>query len=171
MLSAALLELERYDWSRLRCGCGHGAGHLPVTFRKLLEARSPQEAVGYRLDGHVEVQSMLFEAAVPAVQVILAALTEELAPFVRSHFLVTLLFAVSGESHSSETAAGRDSLEEECYEKARDGLWVLYREAVSGDTENALDILEIIEEDETRFSHFRTALAGRLAKQQKTRSG
>ncbi|MDX3453179.1 hypothetical protein PV396_14665 [Streptomyces sp. ME02-8801-2C] len=142
-----------------------------MTFRKLLEARSPQEAVGYRLDGHVEVESMLFEAAVPAVPVILAALTEELAPFVRSHFLVTLLFAVSGESHSSETAAGRDSLEEECYEKSRDGLWVLYREAVSGDTENALDVLEIIEEDETRFSHFRTALASRLAKKQKTRSG
>lgn len=171
MLSAALLELERYDWSQLRCGCGDGAGHLSVTFRKLLEARSPQDAVGYRLDGHVEVQSMLFEAAVPAVSVILAALTEELAPFVRSHFLVTLLFAVSGESHSSEMGAGRESLDEECYEKAREGLWVLYHEAMSGDTENALDVLEIIEEDETRFSHFRAALADRLAKQQKRRAG
>ncbi|MER6536626.1 hypothetical protein ABT215_23025 [Streptomyces sp900105755] len=171
MLSAALLELERYDWAQLRCGCGDGAGHLPVTFRKLLEAKSPEDAVGYRLDGHVEVQSMLFEAAVPAVSVILAALTEELTPFVRSHFLVTLLFAVSGESHSSETGAGRESLDEECYERAREGLWVLYREAMSGDTENALDVLEIIEEDEIRFSRFRAALADRLAKQQKRRAG
>ncbi|MGY1501115.1 hypothetical protein ACW4TU_31810 [Streptomyces sp. QTS52] len=113
---------------------------------------------------------MLFGAAVLAVSVILAALTEELAPFVRAHFLVTLLFAVSGESQSSETATGRENLDEECYVKTREGLWVLYREAMSGDTENALDILEIIEEDETRFSHFRTALAGRLVKQQKKRS-
>ncbi|MFD8723909.1 hypothetical protein ACFV2H_39645 [Streptomyces sp. NPDC059629] len=165
MLSAPLLELERYDWSQLRCGCGDGAGHLSVTFRKLLEAKTPQDAVGYRLDGHVEVQSMLFEAAVPAVSVILAALTEELAPFVRSHFLVTLLFAVSGEPHSSEVAAGRESLDGECCDKAREGLWVLYHEAMSGDTENALDVLEIIEEDETRFSRFRAALADRLAKQ------
>jgi hypothetical protein len=46
---------------------------------------------------------------------------------------------------------------------------VIYREAVSGDTENALDILEIIEEDEFRFTAFRAALQERLAKQQKER--
>lgn len=165
-MSAALVELERHDWSQFRCGCGETAAHVPETFRRLLEAKTPQDAVGYRLDGHLEIQSMLFEAAVPAVPVILAALTEELAQFARSHFLVTLLFLVSGESHSSEVELGREELDEECYEKAREGLWVLYREAVSGDTENALDILEVIEEDETRLSRFRLALKGRIKKHQ-----
>lgn len=168
-MSAALVELERRDWSQFRCGCGETAAHVPETFRRLLEAKSPEDAVGYRLDGHLEIQAMLFEAAVPAVPVILAALTGELAQFARSHFLVTLLFLVSGESHSSEVGLGREELDEECYEKAREGLWVLYHEAVSGDTENALDILEVIEEDELRLPHFRRALEDRLAKQQKTR--
>ncbi|WP_329318128.1 hypothetical protein [Streptomyces sp. NBC_01262] len=169
MVSAALLELERHDWSGFRCGCGRSAAHIPEVFRKLLDAKSPEDAVGYRFDGHLEIQSMLFEAAVPAVPVILASLMEELALFARSHLLVTLLFLVSGESHSSELAAGREGLSGECYEKAREGLWVIYREAVSGDTENALDILEIIEEDESRFTAFRAALQERLAKQQKGR--
>ncbi|MER5201126.1 hypothetical protein ACWD3J_48515 [Streptomyces sp. NPDC002755] len=167
MVSAALLELERYDWEQFRCGCGKSAAHIPETFRRLLAAKSPEDAVGYRFDGHLEIQSMLFEAAVPAVSVILAALTEEPARFARSHFLVTLLFLVSGESHSSEMEAGREDLGEECREKARDGLWEIYREAVSGDTENALDILEVIEDDGLRLAHFRTALQDRLAKQQR----
>jgi hypothetical protein len=167
MVSAALLELARSDWSELRCGCGQTAAHVPETFRRLLEADSPEDAIGFRLDGHLEVQSMLFEAAVPAVPVILAALTEELSLFARNHLLVTLLHMVSGESHVSEVRLGKGDLAGQCYTKAREGLWVIYREAVSGDVENALDIIEMIEEDESRFEYFRDALQGRLVRQQK----
>ncbi|MGW4910297.1 hypothetical protein [Streptomyces sp. NPDC004270] len=164
MVKAAYLELERHDWSKFRCGCGQTAGHLPETFRRLIEASDPEEAVGFRLDGHVEVQSMLFEASVPAVPVILAALAGGVARFAKSHLLVTLLQLVSGESHSSEVAAGRDDLSEQCCLLAKDGLWVLYQEAVAGDTENALDVLDFLEEDSARLRYFRSTLKSRLSK-------
>ncbi|WP_326611938.1 hypothetical protein OIE62_17325 [Streptomyces scopuliridis] len=107
---------------------------------------------------------MLFQVAPHAVPVILAALAEDLPPFVRGHLLTTLWQLVTGESHLSESEAGEPELEEECCAAAREGIWLLYREAVSGDTETALDILEFVDPDTDRFEAFRSATAARAGK-------
>ncbi|MFD3437672.1 hypothetical protein ACFWU3_09240 [Streptomyces sp. NPDC058685] len=164
-MRASRFELERHDWAALRCGCRESGAHLPETFSRLLEARTIEETVGHRLDGHLEEQSMLFQVAPHAVPVILAALQEEDLPaFVRSHFLTVLWRLVTGESHRSEAEAGSPDLEEECCAGAREGIWLLYHEAVSGDVETALDILEFVDPDEARFEAFRSALQDRLKK-------
>ncbi|MEE4490819.1 hypothetical protein [Streptomyces sp. BE230] len=157
-------ELRRHDWAALRCGCGRGAAHLPATFGRLLGATAPDQAVGHTLTGHLEEQSMLFEAAPHAVPVILAGLAERPPDFVRGPLLSTLGYLVTGESHRSEAAAGRPGLEEECAESVREGLWQLYAEAATGHTEAALDILEHVDPDEERFAFHRARCAGRLRK-------
>ncbi|MFB6983139.1 hypothetical protein [Streptomyces scopuliridis] len=163
-MRASFIELARHDWAALRCGCHESGAHLPETFTRLLEARSVEETAGYGLAGHLEEQSMLFQVAPHAVPVILAALTEDLPAYVRGHLLTTLWQLVTGESHRSESEAGEPELEEECCAAAREGIWVLYREAVSGDTETALDILEFVDPDTDRFEAFRSATAARAGK-------
>lgn len=157
-------ELRRHDWAALRCGCGLGAGHLPATFERLLGDPAADGGAGRTLAGHLEEQSMLFEAAPHAVPVILAALAEHPPALVRGPLLSMLGFLVTGESHSSEVAAGRPGLDEECAEAAREGIWQLYAEAATGDTEAALDILEFVDPDEERFAFHRARCADRLGK-------
>ncbi|MFE0330022.1 hypothetical protein ACFW08_25160 [Streptomyces sp. NPDC058960] len=158
-MRASILELRRHDWSALRCGCGQSGAHLAESFSRLLEARSRQETIGHTLENHLEVQSMLFEVAPHAVPVMLTALGEDLHDSVRGHFLGMLEFLVTGESHRSEVEAGRPDLEEECVAAVREGILVLYAEAVSGDAEAVFDILEFVDEDADRLEYYRSALA------------
>jgi hypothetical protein len=94
--------------------------------------------------------------AVPAVGVMMAALQEDLAIPTRSEFMINLWRLVVGEVG--------DSVRAEIHEQVRDGIWLIYREAVRGDTETALEILEYVERDPVRLEHFRKAVAPRLAK-------
>ncbi|CAM5420059.1 hypothetical protein [Streptomyces aurantiogriseus] len=164
VVRASILELRRHDWSALRCGCGQSGAHLTETFTRLLSARSAQEMTGHTLENHLEVQSMLFEVAPHAVPVMLTALGEDLHDSVRGHFLGMLEYLVTGESHQSETDAGRPGLEEECVAAVREGIWALYTEAVSGDAEAAFDILEFVDGDEDRLEYYRQALSRRDGK-------
>ncbi|CAM5418769.1 hypothetical protein [Streptomyces aurantiogriseus] len=163
-MRASILELRRHDWSALRCGCGQSGAHLTEAFRRLLDARSTQETIGHTLENHLEVQSMLFEVAPHAVPVMLTALGEDLHDSVRRHFLGMLEYLVTGESHRSEIEAGRPDLEEQCVAAVREGILVLYTEAVSGDAEAAFDILEFVDEDEDRLEYYRQALSRRDGK-------
>ncbi|MEW1870413.1 MULTISPECIES: hypothetical protein [Streptomyces] len=120
-----------------------------------------EETIGYTLDGHLERQAMLFQVAPHAVPVMLAALAEELPRFTRNHFLNMLWYLVTGESHSTEAEAGLPDLEEDCCAAVREGIWLVYKEAASGDSETALDILEYADPDSDRFAHFRASVAAR----------
>ncbi|MHC6630505.1 hypothetical protein ACYTFC_31160 [Streptomyces globosus] len=99
---------------------------------------------------------MLFQVAPHVVPVILAALTEELPQFTRDHFLNMLWYLVTGESHATEVESGRPDLEIECRAAVGEGVWLIYKEAVSGDAETALDILEFADRDSIRFEYFRS---------------
>ncbi|WP_109777819.1 hypothetical protein [Streptomyces sp. CG 926] len=154
-MNVVTIELQRHDWAALRCGCGKSGAHIPSSFTALLEARTLGETVGHTLDGHLERESMLFQVAPIAVPAILAALTCDLPPFTRAHFLNMLWYLVTGESHSTEVAAGLPELEEECRFAVREGIWLIYKEATSGDSETSFDILEFVDLDSGRFEHFR----------------
>lgn len=167
-MRAAEVELGRHDWASLRCGCGRSGAHVPSSFTALLQARTVEETIGHTLDGHVERESMLFQVAPYAVPVILAALTEELPSFVRSHFLGLLCHLVTGESHTTEVEAGLPDLEVECRAAVGEGIWLIYREAASGDRETALDILEFADSDSSRFEHFRSVVTAGRKKRSET---
>ena len=150
-----MIEIDRIDWGAYECRCGE-RGHVGEDLRRIISARSVTEMGGATLDGHVEDQAMLAPVAVPAVGVIMAALQEDLAPVVRDDLILTLWRVVLGEA--------RESVKTEVYERVRDGIWSVYREAVRGDPEAALAILEYVEHDSARLDHVRPAVAPRLAK-------
>lgn len=147
-------ELARHDWSRLRCGCGSTASHVPEIFERLLNAESARDAVGCSLDGHLEVETNLFEAAVPAVGVILAALGGPVLDFPRGQLIAVLWYIASGDSHSSEIALGRSRLGDECRLKAREGIWTILHHAVNRKDQTAFDILSLIDLDQRRSDYY-----------------
>ncbi|WP_157902826.1 hypothetical protein [Streptomyces jeddahensis] len=154
-------EIGRFDWGQLRCGCGGTAEHVPGTFERLVEAESAEETLGADLEGHLEVQGELFEVAVPAVSVILAALADPLCDTSRNYLLSVLWRVVLGEAHPSEAALGRTHLAQECHLRAREGLPLIFREALAGDSETAVEILEFVDLDEKRVDYYRQAAQNR----------
>ncbi|MFF8592681.1 hypothetical protein ACF061_14755 [Streptomyces sp. NPDC015220] len=157
-------EIGRFDWRQIRCGCGGTAEHVPGIFERLVEAESAEETFGTDLEGHLEVQGELFEAAVPAVSVILAALADPLCDTSRNYLLSVLWRVVLGEAHPSEAARGRTHLPQECRLRAREGLPLIFREALTGDSETAIEILEAVDLDDERVDHYRRAAENRKRK-------
>ncbi|MFI9272631.1 WD40 repeat domain-containing protein [Kitasatospora sp. NPDC052896] len=142
----------RFNWSELRCGCRRGARHVPGSFAELVAATTPEEASGAGLVDDVTRHGLLFEAAVPMVSVIIAALEhEELAAPARLRMLALLSSFVGGESDSTEVANGRPDLEVECCEAAEPAMALLYEELANekcpGGGEFAFEILEELGED------------------------
>ncbi|MGW5659344.1 hypothetical protein ACWEWG_04455 [Streptomyces sp. NPDC003758] len=157
-------ELGRFDWGKLRCGCGGTAEHIPEIFERLVEAESAEETFGAELEGHLEVQGELFEVAVPAVSVILAALADTLCDTSRNYLLAMLGSVVLGEAHPSEAARGRTHLDRECQLRAREGLPLIFREALTGDSEIAVEILEVVDIDDERVDYYRRLAQNRKRK-------
>jgi hypothetical protein len=155
MTKAVRAELDRVEWDRLRCACGHGAQHVPDLFRRLLEAQTDDELLAADLEGHLVDRGGLFEAALPAVAVILAALAGPLTDAARSSLVTLLWHLVAGDPHPVEEAHGRTHLDQECRLRAREGLALILREAVSGERETAIDILELVDLDSDRVEHYR----------------
>ncbi|MEU5107478.1 MULTISPECIES: hypothetical protein [Streptomyces] len=165
-------ELERHDWAALSCGCGESAEHVPLMFEAILTAGTPRDMIGYTLDNHLEIGTNLFEAAVPAVGVILAALAGDPSPPARRHLLDTLCHLVSGDSHATEQAAGRTELGDECRRKAREGYWLIARTGLTGsadDAGTAADICEFIDLDDERSGYYQALLRERMSAKTKRR--
>ncbi|MGW4804854.1 hypothetical protein [Kitasatospora sp. NPDC004272] len=130
---------------------------MPDIFRAILEAERAQDAVGVLLAGHLEVEGNLFEASVPAVGVILAALGGELSAYARSQLLETLYALTHGESHHSEVPRGRSRLGDECRLRAREGIWLVAAAGFGADRELAADILAAVDLDEDRSAYYARA--------------
>jgi hypothetical protein len=115
--SAWLALSERVDWPAVRCACGRGGRHLPDTFARVLEARDGEEAERTRLAEDIHSGGMLFEAAVPMVQLVVAAMTQEqLEPDVYAYLFKLLNACLLGEPYHTEVDLGRPHLELECLE-------------------------------------------------------
>jgi hypothetical protein len=150
----AELELERWDWPRLRQATG-GAAHVPAAIRALLNAVSSDELDEpyWKLENHVVSQGRLFQAALPVVSVLIAALTCTDRPaWVRTGILDLLFQLVNGTADDSEIANGERDLAAACQQAAREGLWVLYRELIEGEREAAKEVLCEIETNPDRLA-------------------
>lgn len=147
-------EIARYDWSRLRCGCMQTAEHVAERLSRFASADSYEEILGYTLVDHLEISSNLFEVAVPAASVMLAALAGPVSEYTQEQFASKLLELVYGESHHSETALGRTHLGDEVRYRVREGLWVILNLALNQNSEDALEILAAVDLDEERSAYF-----------------
>ncbi|MFE3036897.1 hypothetical protein ACFXKY_35245 [Streptomyces canus] len=148
---SSLIQAERVDWASLRCGCGKTGAHIPETFASLLVAGMPQEMANAYLEGHVYIQSLLSEVAVPVTSMIMAALGEETSEAVRLRLIDELISCVGGESHWTEVGAGAPELEVDCQIVAREGIWTLNQEYATGRASMARMILDAVDIDRDRF--------------------
>jgi hypothetical protein len=160
MTSVFEAELARHDWAAFACGCGRTAAHIPATFKAILDYEG--QTGGPSLTDHVEVETNLFAAAVPAVSVMLAALSGPISAYAREEFLNSLWYISTGEPDPSEDQQGATLLAETCRERMREGIWTLYQVAFSKrHAETALEILEIVDGDRRRFKEYRARLGSR----------
>jgi hypothetical protein len=160
------LELERHDWGSLREIAG-SAEAVPDALRGLLAARAPAEIDRFywRLENRVVAQGGLYQAALPVVSVLLAALVEGIPSTVKGSVLDLLFEIVAGSPTQEEVEAGNAGLGEACRDAAREGLWLIYRElwsAKSGSAvhDTAVEILRQIERDQDRLHLVLQAVAG-----------
>ena len=165
----SLIQAERVDWASLRCGCGKTGAHIPETFASLLVAGTPREMADASLEGHVYIQSLLFEVAVPVTSMIVAALGEETSEAVHIRLLDELGSCLGGESHWTEVEAGAPELEVDCQIVAREGIWTLYQEYATGRASMARMILDVVDTDRDRFEYFDSKLIDRVRKRAKRR--
>jgi len=155
VLSAVSIELNRHDWGSLATVYGTAA-EVPAEVAALVAATTEAEAERHYdyLGNNVVVQGNLYEAAVPLVSVLCAALTEESPAAARTETLRLVTEIVLGDTHYSEVHAGRPDLAERARERARAGLWLFYRELRHGDpadTDVVLGIIQAVETDRARY--------------------
>ncbi|MFD6941358.1 hypothetical protein ACFWAP_35055 [Streptomyces goshikiensis] len=137
-------ELLRVDWASLKCGCGDSAEHVPLLVEAIITAETPQDMIGYTLDGHVEENTINFECTPPAVGVIMAALAGDLSTLARDVLLQTLWFVAAGSGGSGPTAGG-EGLGEGCRQHVQEGFWRLVQIGLTGTAEDAETVADICE--------------------------
>lgn len=139
VVSAMSVELSRYDWGSLATVEGTAAD-VPAAVAALVTATTQAEAEHHysesSLDNVVVVQGNLFQAAVPLVSVLCAALAEQLPAAARAETLRLVAEIVRGDAHHLEVEAGRADLPERAQELARAALWLFYRELLHGPAVN-----------------------------------
>jgi hypothetical protein len=146
--------LKTPQWSTAMAASGP-ATKIPLALEELIYAKTPDEAkkAYWKLENHVVVQGQLFEAAIYTVPVLLAALVDyNRIDYVKIYILELLFQIVSGSTHELETARGLTNIDKECHILAKQGLWLLYREYISGESEAAKEIINVIDDDNFRRS-------------------
>jgi hypothetical protein len=124
----ARYELDSVDWTDQRVIEGRDSADIPTAVGELLAATSEADAEDayWMLDNRVVVQGQLFEAALPLVPVLLAALTDSLPAFVRVRLADVLVEIMKGTPDETELARGNSDLAERIKRAAGPGLWLMY---------------------------------------------
>jgi hypothetical protein len=154
-------EIERHDWRSLRdahdaLGDHEMSALVPDSLRDLLCSQTSEDAHRYYwdLENVIVVQGQLYEAAVPAVSVLMAGLLDGVAPEADAYVLELVYQLVAGESAEYEVSHGNPYLGEACRAAAREGLWLLYRDLPRKRLyETIRAIIEIVEPDKSRLAY------------------
>ncbi|WP_407837388.1 hypothetical protein ACE1OC_14670 [Streptomyces sp. DSM 116496] len=164
------IELRKFDWPQMECGCGESAGHLPGMIAELMALEQDHghgEAFSTSLHGHVLTGADGLVAVSSAfLAVAMAALTGKLSEPARRETLGMIL-RVLGSATSVESIGGSESaFAAECIDAARQGKWLLYAEVVYGTspagTAYGFESLILIEQDKKRLRAVQAAAADRL---------
>lgn len=136
--------METIDWSRLRSANGDGEGVRHAIGQLLAsDCGDAAQQAYWGIENHAFVQGELFEVSEACSSVLVASLADSRERWVRIAVLELLFQIVSG--HASSTPSTPDSprdLARRCHEAVREGLWLLFREALMGERDAALDVLD-----------------------------
>lgn len=140
-MGVAELVISCTDWASLRqaSGTSENAG---AALSGLLAAPTPDDAsVAYwSIENHAVVQGEIFEVAEACVRVLVAAFADARPRHVRIAALELLFQILNGDS-----ADPTSGLLEKCRGAAREGLWSVVHEAMTGEREAAWDVLELMD--------------------------
>jgi hypothetical protein len=136
-----ILEIASVDWSAYDEFYGP-ATHIGNALHELLVSTDVESAslAWEKIEEHVFSQGDIYSVAEPTVTVVLAALADE-RPWVIGQLLDLLFYIVRGASLSDPTLQGR------VRSRAREGLWLLVRIALTSDgwiRDHVLDVIEVI---------------------------
>lgn len=153
--SVAERMVEELDWPSYRVAMGP-ATTLGAALHGLLTSGNIDEASAAwsEIEEHVFSQGTIYSAAEPTVSVMLAALIEDQPSWRSGRILDLLFFIVRGVSATDSSLQGR------CRDRAREGLWLLARWALTHEgwaRDNALEVIEVIAPD--RVELMRSAIA------------
>jgi hypothetical protein len=147
--------IESSDWSTY-LEYGGPATEVGAALRALLSSSDVEEASAAwnEIEEHVFSQGTIYSAAEPTVSVMLAALTEEQPPWRSGRIIDLLFFIVRGVSTTDP------GLQDRCRQRAREGLWLLARWALTHDgwaRDNALEVIEVVAPDRVEMIRAGTA--------------
>jgi hypothetical protein len=129
------------DWSRVRSANGDG---LPIqhALGQLLSSETAEvaERAYWDIENHAFVQGELFEVSEACATVLIAALADSRETWVRVAVLELLFQIVSGQA-SAKPGTPHDLLQR-CRAVVREGLCLLLREAIAGQRDAALDVID-----------------------------
>ncbi len=150
------LEISRHPWATLRKlnGTAEQIGSALLELMSAADADAAKAAY-WKIENHAVVQGQLFESAIQVVPCLLALLLEDRLRCIRISALELLFQIVAGEADEEEVLRGNADLGDACRAKAREGLWLLYRELLMGEREAAREILEVIDPESERIASLR----------------
>ena len=139
--------IEATPWGTLCSAGGTGEG-VGLALTQLLQSESPDEAESayWRIENHAFIQEDIYEVAVACTSVLVASLADPRESWVRISVLDLVFLILNG--FDSPIEGRTDQLRNRCHQAAREGLWLLVREAVFGRRDAALEILELLGEAE-----------------------
>ncbi|GAA3884146.1 hypothetical protein GCM10022275_34710 [Tessaracoccus defluvii] len=157
VISVAERMVEEVDWPSYRVAMGP-ATTLGAALHALISSGNVDEssAAWNEIEEHVFSQGTIYSAAEPTVSVMLAALMDDQPSWRSGRILDLLFFIVRGVSVTDPSLQGR------CRDRAREGLWLLARWALTHEgwaRDNVLEVVEVIAPD--RVELIRSAIAGR----------
>ncbi|MET9861571.1 hypothetical protein ABZY93_20065 [Streptomyces smyrnaeus] len=152
------VEILRFNWSALSCGCRRTADHIPRDFLVAISEETPSENAGDTwADSHAYVQSNLMAPAVATASMVMSALAVGVPVHHRRNLLEVLQSLACGE---------QDAVAAQCLDIIRGGKWLLYEEITSGRSVDAAvyahEIIALMEEETERLQYVRTAAQDKL---------
>ncbi len=139
--------LASTNWSNLHAMSG-GGERVHRALCELLASEDGEAAQrAYSgIENHAFVQGELFEVTEACSSVLVASLVDTREKWVRVAVLDLLFQILSG--YPSTSPGTPSDIVQRCHRVAREGLWLLYREAICGEREAAFDVLEQLGEAE-----------------------
>lgn len=144
---AAERLLGAIPWSNLHALDGDGEG-VCRALRDLLKSESAESAqrAYWGVENHAFAQGELFQVSEACAWVLIAALVDPREKWVRVAVLDLMFQLASG--HASSAPHTPHDILQRCHVVLREGLWLLFREAICGERDAALDVLDKLGEGE-----------------------
>lgn len=156
--NAAERLLASINWSSLRAAGGNGEG-VQRAIEELFMSENGEAAqrAYWGIENHAFVQGELFEVSEACSSVLIASLADPREKWVCVAVL-ELIFQILG-GHASASPGTPTDIVQRCRCVVREGLWLLFREAICGERDAALDVLEQLGEGERARRLLSTAAA------------